>query len=239
MLREKASSTRIMHSELMALDPPKLQQQYNIVLLQAHIIDEAIQSLKDDGSHLVKSIGALAFVWARWNLEAEDKFRQNEVLLIMSTLIYNTITLLERHRNTKALSEAQLTAFFPPCEYFMMLLIAVEWPNTWKNPLHTRLGSLFPQLEQSRWSRAPKDDAVVQRLLKFHADSHEARKETIIQHPLTQGLERFENCKHPEPGNEFFERHRNLYSWLMSSDEAISASYVLSVTPNLRDLGPQ
>merc|ERR1712216_135175 len=180
---------------------------YGIVLLQAHIIDEALQSLKDDGSHLEKSIGSLAFVWARWNLEAEDKFRQNEVLLIMSTLIYNTITLLDKHRNNRTLSEAQLNVFYNTCEYFLLLLIAVEWPNSWKNPLMTRIHGLFPKLNQQA-GKTSKEDEQSNRIVKFQSESAEARKETILQHPMTQGpgADKLENCEHPDPGNEFFNR---------------------------------
>jgi len=61
--------------------------QYNQVLIQAFIIDEAIRAVKEDRSQLVKTIGMLALLWATWNLEFDDKFRQTEVLLIMSALI--------------------------------------------------------------------------------------------------------------------------------------------------------
>jgi len=217
MLREQPSNPR--QCELQTLDIPKFQAQYAVVLTQAHAIDEALQRLKEDGAQLAKTVGALAYVWARWNLEAEDKFRQNEVLLIMSTLIYNTITILERHRASKTLSEAIHALFQPTCEYFFLLLLAVEWPNSWKTPLITRIQNLFPQLtKQSK-------EVVV--------------KETILNHPLTQASrcpDTYES--RPEPSQEFFDRHRQLYSWLMQSDEAVAREYVYSVAPSLREQRP-
>lgn len=225
MLRDKPTGTRLQKCEMQPLEMPKLMAQYDVVLLQAHIIDESLQALKDDNSELVRSVGALAYVWARWNLEAEDKFRQNEVLLIMSTLIYNTITTLVRERDNKSLSEAVLATFLPTCEYFLLLLIAVEWPNSWKQPLMTKIQNLFPSLQQ-------KDDERGAKIAKFMPESPEHRKETLLHHPLTRLPK--EDAGHPVEGQEFFNRHRSLYSWLMSADEAISRNYISSVVPSLQ-----
>merc|ERR1712064_124533 len=107
-----------------------LEAKYKLVLTQAFLVDEALALLKDDHSMLVKAVGMLAFVWANWSLDTEDKFRQNEVLLVMSTLIYNTVNMLERHK--PSLSEAALKSFVPSAEYFLLLLSAVEWPKSWK-----------------------------------------------------------------------------------------------------------
>jgi hypothetical protein len=222
MLVEMTPFSQRTRCELQPMDLVKRQAQYKIVLLQAHIIDEALQALKDDGTQLVNTVGRLAFVWARWNLEAEDKFRQNEVLLIMSTLIYNTINFLHRHRDQRTLSEAQLATFLPTCEYFLLLLFAVEWPNTWKGPLITRIQTLFPQLSQGKT-----------------ASSRElVQKDVILQHNLTQARDKLENYEAscPEAGQDFFDRHRLLYSWLMQSDEVVSREYVVSLAPSLQQI---
>jgi hypothetical protein len=217
MLVESTPYSQRALCELQPIDLVKRQAQYKIVLLQAHIIDDALQALKDDGTQLVTTVGGLAFVWARWNLEAEDKFRQNEVLLIMSTLIYNTINFLQRHRDARNLSDSDLRLFQPTCEYFLLLLFAVEWPNTWKGPLITRIQTLFPQLAQKK------------------ANPGGVRKDVILQHALTQAREKLENYEAscPEAGQEFFDRHRSLYGWLMQSDEHVSREYVTIIAPSL------
>lgn len=194
------SSTR--RCRFQPLDMTKLTAQYYMVLVQAHIVDKALQALKDDAAELVRSISTLAFVWARWNLEADDKLRQNEVLLVMSTLIYNTVNVLVDY---KPRLEAGLDSFRPHCEYFLLLLYAVEWPNSWKQPVIGRIQQLFPQLAR----RAGGGEQVT--------------KDAILHHQLTKEAEQqCEACmvKFPEPSKEFFDRHRELYRWVMGSDEA-------------------
>jgi len=178
-------------------------------------VDEALQALKDDPGVLVKTVSMLAFVWARWNLENEDKFRQNEVLLIMSGLIYNTVTVLERAKRT-APERVSLVVFEMACEYFLLLLHAVEWPKGWKTPLIARLQVLFPQ-------------ATV-----IAAQTVELRK-AVLQHQLTQEQARLDlfDASRSEPGQAFFERHRTLYSWVMNGDELIAQDYVLNIVPGL------
>lgn len=237
MLREKTGHTKhAAECELVPLDMAKLSAQYNVLLTQAHMIDEALRALKEDRSRLVKAIGTLALLWSRWNLEADDKFRQNEVLLVMSVLIYNTVGALERSR--RAAPDTSLASFQPVCEYFLLLLLAVEWPKTWKSPLIQRIEKLFPQIGPTLAKplgreALPRDAAGVLQ----HPLSQAEQKEAILQHPLTQAptpLDSYE-AEHPEPGQEFFDRHRTLYGWVMQNDEAIAREFVLGQDPNLPD----
>merc|ERR1719188_391201 len=144
----------------------KLAAQYNVVLVQAYIIDEALELLKKNRAELVRCVGMLAYVWARWNLEADDKFRQNEVLLIMSALIYNTVNVLERSK--RKMPDETLAIFQPACEFFLLLLHAVEWPKTWKAPLIGRVQAMFPKA-----AAAPNGTLA-------------ELKDAIMKHPFTQ-----------------------------------------------------
>jgi hypothetical protein len=215
----------------------RLQEQYQQCLLQAHIIDEGIQALKDDGTQLVASIGAFAFVWARWNLEGDDKFRQNEVLLIMSTLLYNTINGLEIKRKENSLQASELQLFLETCEYFMLLLMAVEWPGSWKTPLMQRIGILFPQLRVLTMGERPKDDPYAIRIQQFNALHPDAKKDHILKHPYTKALERLKHCENTclAAGEEFFNRHKTLYGWVMNCNEAIANDFFKSTAPSLRN----
>mmetsp|Transcript_65238 Transcript_65238/g.211248 ORF Transcript_65238/g.211248 Transcript_65238/m.211248 type:complete len:1145 (-) Transcript_65238:110-3544(-) len=229
MLRETTSADGVKRCELIPLDAAKLATQYNTVLLQGQIVDEALQALKDDPGVLVKTVSMLAFVWARWNLENEDKFRQNEVLLIMSTLIYNTVNVLERAKRT-APERVSLAVFETACEYFLLLLHAVEWPKGWKTPLIARLQVLFPQATVAVLNRLGASmtlDVTAAQIVEL--------REAVLQHPLTQEQARLDlfEASRSEPGQAFFERHRTLYSWVMHGDEMIAQDYVLNIVPEL------
>lgn len=227
MLREKlpAGNSKQVQCELVPLDLTKLDMQYQTILTQAHVIDEALQLLKNDRGDLVKAIGMLAFIWAKWNLEQEDKFRQNEVLLLMSALIYNTVNLLWQKRSSL---DASLATFQPACEFFLQLLYAVEWPKSWKTPLIGQLQGLFPQANVPSPGRGARSADV------GNAGHSAELKEAILKHPLTMREARLEELKHshPEPGQEFFERHRALYAWVMQGDEAIAQEFVISQVPS-------
>jgi len=236
MLREKTgpSSRHAAECELVPLNMAKLELQYNQVLTQAFIIDEAIRALKEDRTQLVKTIGMLALLWAKWNLEVDDRFRQNEVLLVMSALIYNTIGALEKSKSR--IPDASLTIFQPACEYFMLLLLAVEWPKSWKAPVIARTEKLFPQLVPSmskQWGKealARDSSGCLQHPLPLAE-----QKTAILQHPFTQAnadLDNFE-AQRPEPSQEFFDSHRNLYGWVMQNDEAIAQEFVHCQDPSL------
>jgi len=236
MLREKTGPI-LRHAaecELVPLDMAKLQVQYNQVLIQAFIIDEAIRAVKEDRSQLVKTIGMLALLWAKWNLEFDDKFRQNEVLLVTSALIYNTIGALESSRSR--IPEVSLATFQPACEYFMLLLLAVEWPKSWKVPLILRTEKLFPQLvaclsKQLGKEALPRDQSGCLQ----HPLSPAEQKLAILQHPLTQAHAHWDSfeAQRPEPSQEFFDNHRSLYGWVMQNDEAIAQEFVDCQDPSL------
>lgn len=227
MLKERTSSTGRRECELRLLPVPRLMAQYHVVLLQAHIVDEALTMLQAQRSKLLDAVAMMALVWAKWNLEADDKFRQNEILLIMSSLIYQTVQVLEKQR--RSTSEAPPTVFQPACEYFLLLLSAVEWPKGWKQPLVSRIQALYPQAQPSGkqggvGSGSQKDGVVPQGL-----------KEAILNHPLTQAQAHWESFdeSRPEPGQDFFERHRTLYQWAMQNDEAIAQEYVINQVPSV------
>lgn len=226
MLRERSGEKHAVEAELLPLDMAKLTGQYNVALIQAHIVDEALQTLRSDRLLLVEAVSMLALIWARWNLEAEDKFRQNEVLLVMSALIFNVINSLERERHRRGSADIWLAGFRPACEYFLLLLYAVEWPKNWKTPLIQRIQCLFPTLGSSPGYGATR----VLSLTDFQHLSVAEQKEAILQHPLTQDQARWESFeeRRPEPGHDFFERHRVLYGWVMQSDEEIANDYVIS-----------
>jgi len=240
MLRERLpAGNEAPRCELMPLDMSRLSVQYNLVLNQAHLVDEALEKLQQDRSELVASVGMLALLWARWNLEAEDKFRQNEVLLIMSALIYNTVNVLETA--TRTMPDVPLDSFQPACEYFLLLLHVVEWPNTWKSPLIGRVQAIFPR------ATVPSNVRPSSPLSRNNGDSAGGNmgkvaemKEAVLAHPLTQDQACIEasELRRPEPGQEFFDRHRRLYSWVMSGDEAIAQEYVLAQAPALRAADP-
>mmetsp|Transcript_73355 Transcript_73355/g.203593 ORF Transcript_73355/g.203593 Transcript_73355/m.203593 type:complete len:1148 (-) Transcript_73355:78-3521(-) len=209
--------------EFVPLDTVKFIAQYNVVLTQAHIVDEALRSLQADRSKLVETIGALALVWG--HPDADDKFRQNEVLLVMSSLIYNTVDVIERY--TGSLGEAAMAAFQPAMDYFFLLLHAVEWPKSWKSPVIQRIQLLFPQVQVPKSS----GQGVVHPLQPL------VQKDTILQHPITMSQTCWKEYEfqRPEPGQEFFDRHRCLYSWAMQNDESIAREFVMTRVPALRE----
>mmetsp|Transcript_103318 Transcript_103318/g.274822 ORF Transcript_103318/g.274822 Transcript_103318/m.274822 type:complete len:349 (-) Transcript_103318:122-1168(-) len=235
MLRERQGPQKSRtECELTPLDTAKLVPQYNLVLTQASMIDEALQALRDDPSQLLACVCRLAFLWAHWNLELQDKFRQNEVLLLMSTLIYNTVGLLERCR--RASPEAPLAMFQAACEYFLLLLWAVEWPKSWKAQPLAQIHGLFPQIGASLAKQVGKDIRKDAAGLLQHPGGLAEQKEAILHHPLTQehtDLSTSES-RRPEPGEAFYERHRQLYGWAMQQDEQIARDYVVSQAPTLR-----
>merc|ERR1712232_624524 len=116
----------------------------------------------------------------------------------MSTMIFNTVTLLERHRRLIT-EDIMQTVFLPICDYFWMLVTAVEWPTDWKRLVMTKIATLFPQME---------------------ARSRSVQKVNILQHQFTSTHSNREfDLQRPSPGEDFFERHRSLYSWAMNNDE--------------------
>eukprot|EP00928_Gymnodinium_smaydae_P013541 TRINITY_DN14936_c0_g2_i1.p1 TRINITY_DN14936_c0_g2~~TRINITY_DN14936_c0_g2_i1.p1 ORF type:complete len:1089 (+),score=206.61 TRINITY_DN14936_c0_g2_i1:132-3398(+) len=207
----------VRRSEFIPLDNAKFLAQYNLALTQAYVVDEAISALQEDRTKLVECIGALALVWG--HLEPDDKFRQNEILLVMSTLLYNVVDILEKNR--QMLNDSVLSSFQPALEYFLLLLQVVEWPKSWKAPVIARIQSLCPAAAQGRLA----GPANIQ-----------AQKEAVLRHPVTRAQAKWEEyeSKKPEPGQEFFDRHRQLYGWAMQSDEAIAQEFVAAIAPELQ-----
>merc|ERR1712066_178394 len=116
-------------------------------------------------------------------------------------------------------TDTVLAVFAPACEYFLFLLNTVEWPKSWKAPLIARVHALFPAL-----SGVGGKEATL---------PHTEQKELILQYSTTRAQIRLDDAEfqHPEPGHEFFERHRSLYGWVMQNDEPIAQEYVFSQIP--------
>jgi hypothetical protein len=231
--------------ELVPLEQAKLSVHFNLVLFQAHLVDKALQHLKDNRGHLLETIGMLALVWSRWDLEErgkhEDALRHNEVLLLMSSLMYNTVGALEKVRRASARGKLPADGMIPfdsfrnPLEYFLLLLSGVEWPKHYKDELAKRIQILFPRISPSTSSRISESTEA---LSPREAPSEERRlKEAILNHPLTQDHNVLANLEQekPEPGHEFFDRHRSLYQWAMQNDEAIGQDFVMSRFPGLTE----
>ena len=65
--------------QLSALDSVELQERYQNVLTQAHMLDEALKLLKREGGlALPRSISLLALLWAQYDLDLDYRFRHNE-----------------------------------------------------------------------------------------------------------------------------------------------------------------
>jgi len=242
----------IREAEMVPMDMVQLSAQYDKVLVTAHILDSALQNMKSAydkapkllpavlsgerhreasgaapvQSQLPHSVGLLARLWATWNLEAEYKFRQNEVLLVMSVLIYNTVDVIEK--NLKTLPEKRLESLRETCEYFFVLLHCVEWPKSWKAPLQGRIQTLFPKAPQALQNAILPVLQEKARTVLLPAE----QKQMVLLQPLSlaepRSIEDFQNTR-PEPSQEFFESHRTLFSWVMQNDEALARHLVLGV----------
>mmetsp|Transcript_32082 Transcript_32082/g.73304 ORF Transcript_32082/g.73304 Transcript_32082/m.73304 type:complete len:1074 (-) Transcript_32082:40-3261(-) len=217
MLRELPSEKK---AELLPIELESMQQKFRLLRTQVYVIDEAISALQKDARALLDSIGSLAYIWAQFDLEADDKFRQNEILLIMSALIFHTVNHVEsvRRPDVTATRENYLSMFESSFEYFLLLLHAVEWPSNWKQPLIVRISTLFPTLPGAGHRAGAMPGAS---------------KEMVAAHRFTTvnpSWEEYEKLTPPE-GNALFERHRGLYAWVMEHEEAVTLRYVQEMIP--------
>mmetsp|Transcript_88717 Transcript_88717/g.185500 ORF Transcript_88717/g.185500 Transcript_88717/m.185500 type:complete len:1144 (+) Transcript_88717:168-3599(+) len=206
MLRDISNGSSVKRAQLVALDVASLEERYRTALMHAQIVDEALGELQKDQSLLVKCIGMLAYVWANWRLDKEDKFRQNEVLLLMSTLIFNTVHAIQQRPQ-------YVPDFADACSYFMLLLYAVEWPTSWKESLIDKLRAMG--------TPAPRGTGV-----RVQDEINHLLRDQVRGHMVTQQARSEESqMKKLPPGEEFFERHKNLYWWVMNT-ETIARGYV-------------
>jgi len=217
MLREVPSEKK---ADLLPIELDSMLQKFKLLRTQVYVIDEALSELQKDPRVLLESVGSLAYIWAQFDLEAEDKFRQNEILLIMSALIFHTVNHVEsvRRPEVTAARENYLSMFEATFEYFLLLLHAVEWPTNWKQPLIVRISVLFPGLPGAghRAGMMPG-----------------ASKETVAAHRFTAVNPSWEECEKltPVEGTSLFERHRTLYAWVMEHEEAVTLRYVQEMIP--------
>lgn len=219
--------------ELLKLDMTQLSAKYESVLVQAFMVDEALQALQLDNSRLPETVGLLARIWSTWDLGSEYKFRQNEVLLLMSVLIYNTIHGIEHLKNLALVRT--LEPVRETCEFFFILLSCVEWPQSWKSPLRAKVLSLFPHV-QTWLSGSLADFRVAITGCTSTSGEHTMamlsppeQKQFLLLQPLAlsdvRSIEDFESQR-PEPSAAFFDRHRTLFSWLMQNSEETAREYV-------------
>eukprot|EP00929_Paragymnodinium_shiwhaense_P062727 TRINITY_DN31319_c1_g1_i1.p2 TRINITY_DN31319_c1_g1~~TRINITY_DN31319_c1_g1_i1.p2 ORF type:complete len:226 (-),score=22.41 TRINITY_DN31319_c1_g1_i1:504-1181(-) len=217
-----------MQCEGVSLDMSRCTAQYTVLLTQAHIMDDALERTKADNGKLLEAIGALAYVWT--TLDGSDKFRLNEVLLVMSTLIYHIVACLERCQaaGQGRISEcSQFISFESARKYFWLLLHAVEWPRCWADPLMERVKKLHPTIGGPDFDTLPWDPQP-------RSEVQQGHKMRVKEHRITLQQQRYAtSIEHsiPEPGRYFFDRHRSLFEWAMTNDEAVAKGYVLSQLP--------
>eukprot|EP00439_Symbiodinium_sp_Y106_P082703 s1430_g22.t1 len=239
MLREKVSdeetepetsaTKRERECELWELDLEALTEKYETVLLQAQILDEALQLLKKlGGPALPRAIGLLSTLWAHFNLDVDYQFRHNEVLLVLSALMYNTVTCIEDQDVLLQENYRELG------EYFYIVLSCVEWPRNWKHPLQQRISKMFPSAPEIMETaltailkeRGEREGApgVASAAIATHADHKELVLMRSIPYLEGRSLEDFK--EHPPAGEAFFDRHRALWSWAMQNDKLLAKEYV-------------
>eukprot|EP00930_Biecheleria_cincta_P003478 TRINITY_DN104414_c0_g1_i1.p1 TRINITY_DN104414_c0_g1~~TRINITY_DN104414_c0_g1_i1.p1 ORF type:complete len:1062 (+),score=252.69 TRINITY_DN104414_c0_g1_i1:36-3188(+) len=227
---------RRMSSDLLKIDMALLSAAYNNVLVTAHVADEAVSLLKRDAGQLPRCLGMLAMMWSRCNLDTLYPYRQNEVLLAMSVIIYSTVGIVEKANQT-FMKEKSLAMFRELFEFFYLLLRAVEWPGHWKVPLQERVLALFPKTEESLKHGVmlllkERQQAQAQGVtpgVGFSLSVAE-QKQLVFKHKMAQldhrSIQDFEGQR-PEPGREFFERHRGLLSWIMTDHETVAKEFIL------------
>ncbi|CAJ1364305.1 unnamed protein product, partial [Effrenium voratum] len=218
------SSMRHKEYELDELDLPALHEKYKRVLVQAYVLDEALHLLKVEGGlALPCAVGLLSILWAAYNLDLDYRFRHNEVLLVLSALMFNTISCIEQSATQN---------FREICEYFYLVLTCVEWPKSWKAPLQSRIKAMFPQaqdvldreLEAVQRARAEREGAHGVLPSITTAD----QKQLVLLWSLKQTdgktVEDYKEC--PQPSESFFERHRSLWSWAMQNEKILAQDFV-------------
>lgn len=239
MLEQVESVGELEKCKLVPIEEETSRAHFRSLLEQAYIINVALETLRYDRTKLVEALSRLALVWCTWNLESEYKFRQNEVLLVMSVLIYHTVNHIEK--NKRHFSDATLLQFEEPCEFFLLLLHCVEWPRNWKQPLIQKINLLFSSVQgvvEVYLSRDRRHSGSS--LLTSHGTvsgmSAEEMREVVSQHRFTRkqqpSLAQWK-AECPEPGQLFYEQHRELYQWVMHNDETIAGDYVVSMAKAL------
>ncbi|CAE7028626.1 USP25 [Symbiodinium sp. CCMP2456] len=223
-----AATKRDRECELLELDLEALTEKYETVLLQAQILDEALQLLKKlGGGALPKAIGLLSTLWAHFNLDIDYQFRHNEVLLVLSALMYNTVSCIEDQDVLLQENYRELG------EYFYIVLSCVEWPRNWKHPLQQRISKMFPSAPEIMETaltailkeRGEREGAPgVATAMATHADHKQLVLLRSIAYLEGNTLEDFK--EHPPAGEAFFDRHRALWSWAMQNDKLLAKEYV-------------
>jgi len=230
--KDAETSSRCKEYELIHISPSELHERYKRVLIQAYMLDEALSLLKKEGGlALPRATGLLSLLWGHYNLDIDYRFRHNEVLLVLSSLMYNTVSYIEEQSNPRHHFFGEL------CEYFYIVLHCVEWPRGWKAPLQNRIKAMFPQCQE-------RLDTELANILKARAQREGAsgvtptttiadQKQLVRQRSLlyTDGktVEDFQD--HPAAGEAFHEKHRSLWSWTMTNEKVLAQDFVtLTVT---------
>lgn len=176
---------------------------------------------KEGGLALPRSIGLLSLLWAHYNLDLDYRFRHNEVLLVLSSLMYNIVTCIEE------VEPSSQAVFRELGEYFFIVLHCVEWPRGWKTPLQNRIKVMFPKCQE-------RLDAELATILQARAPSGASvpatfadQKQLVRQRSLQYTERTVEDFdEHPPPGEAFFDRHRSLWSWTMTNEKGLAQEFV-------------
>lgn len=188
---------------------------------------QALDLLKKEGGlALARSIGLLSLLWAHYNLDTDYRFRHNEVLLVLSSLMFNTVSSIE------LLNASTQAAFRELCEYFYIVLHCVEWPKGWKLPLQNRIKTMFPhaqslldaEMAQVLKERAEKEGAPGVTPMINSADQKQLVRQRSLMHLDGKSVDDFR--EHPPAGEAFFERHRSLWLWTMSNEKVLAQEFV-------------
>ena len=187
---------------------------------------QALDLLKKEGGlALARAIGLLALLWAHYNLDIDYRFRHNEVLLVLSSLMYNTVSYIEE------LPVSARVAFRDLCEYFYMVLHCVEWPKGWKIPLQNRIKAMFPHAQEhldTALTAALKERAEREgspgALMATSADQKQMVRQRSLKYTDGKSIEDFQ--EHPAAGEAFFERHKSLWLWATTNEKVLAQEFV-------------
>lgn len=195
-------------TRLILLNETSLKADFEVILSHARLVTRSLQVLKEDRSQVVWVVGRLAHLWATADLQARDKFRQNEVLMIMSQLISTTLGSIEAHKAEFLQKPGPIMDFLA---YFYDLLRAVEWPAGWKKGLLKTIRELHPNCQGA-------DRPISKQVIRDNPM-------TIDVHNI-DGVSGHSEAGQPEAGDVFFNTHRALYQWVQESSEEIAEEFV-------------
>mmetsp|Transcript_21108 Transcript_21108/g.45310 ORF Transcript_21108/g.45310 Transcript_21108/m.45310 type:complete len:205 (+) Transcript_21108:3-617(+) len=175
--------------------------------ITARVFCEALELIKKDGTALVEALGRLAGLWA-FGISA-DRHRYHEVMMVCSILIFHTVNMCTDLPPSVASSPPIRHKIQEAARLFGFMVLAFEWPEHWKQPVISKLAAFFPEVIELWQSRHTPGWAAVQ-------------SRQLTQLPVVIPVQREPV---PEPGEELYNRHRLLYSWVVRDCEIVVRSY--------------